>query len=370
MTAVIFAGPTITPADIAPADIAPADIAPVLDAVILPPARQGDVLRALRDHRPRAIGLIDGVFRDAPSVWHRELLWALHQGVHVFGAASMGALRAAELHGFGMRGIGAIFAAYRDGNWPGDPAPFDDDDEVAVIHAPAAAAHRPLSDAMVDIRASLDACVARALLPAATAARLATAQKALHFPDRSLAATAAAAAEAGHPEAAHLLRHAPIRLKRTDAMQMVAAMAAFLAADPAPHVPAFAFQPALVWEAALDRFADEPATDAEAAAIAALRANPDAWREAALAALGRRHAEADAAPPGASRALLDRLRARHALAFRADLDAFAARQGLDTAGLAALLAREARIDAGIDAARGLTPSILDALRLAGRLAAP
>ena len=52
------------------------------------------------------------------------------QGVHVFGAASMGALRAAELDGFGMRGIGRIYAAYRDGYWPGYDEPFEDDDEV------------------------------------------------------------------------------------------------------------------------------------------------------------------------------------------------------------------------------------------------
>ena len=34
---------------------------------------------------------------------------------------------------------------------------FEDDDEVAVIHAPAAAGGAALSDAMVDLRASLDA---------------------------------------------------------------------------------------------------------------------------------------------------------------------------------------------------------------------
>ena len=60
----------------------------------------------VRESAPRAIGIIDGVFLDVASVWHREILWALSQGVHVFGAASMGALRAAELDGFGMRGVG------------------------------------------------------------------------------------------------------------------------------------------------------------------------------------------------------------------------------------------------------------------------
>src|SRR5688572_32760283 len=51
-------------------------------------------------------------------------------GVRVFGAASMGALRAAELQPFGMIGVGQVFQAYRRGH-------LTDDDEVAVAHGPA-----------------------------------------------------------------------------------------------------------------------------------------------------------------------------------------------------------------------------------------
>ena len=54
---------------------------------------------------PGAIGVIDGYFDGVPSVWHKEILWALSQGIRVFGGASMGALRAAELDGFGMTGV-------------------------------------------------------------------------------------------------------------------------------------------------------------------------------------------------------------------------------------------------------------------------
>ena len=64
-----------------------------------------------------------------PTVWHKEILWAMAQGIHVFGAASIGALRAAELDAFGMRGIGRIYEAFRDGV-------LEDDDEVAVLHGP------------------------------------------------------------------------------------------------------------------------------------------------------------------------------------------------------------------------------------------
>ncbi|MEJ0097006.1 MAG: TfuA-like protein [Bauldia sp.] len=43
------------------------------------------------------IGLVDGVFENVASVWHKEILYALSEGVQVFGAASMGALRAADV---------------------------------------------------------------------------------------------------------------------------------------------------------------------------------------------------------------------------------------------------------------------------------
>ena len=103
------------------------------DATVLPPARQGDIYRAVRHYAPRAIGLIDGAFAEVRAVWHREILWALSQGVHVFGAASMGALRAVELAPFGMRGVGAVYQAYQTGVWPGFDELFEDDDEVAVL---------------------------------------------------------------------------------------------------------------------------------------------------------------------------------------------------------------------------------------------
>ena len=37
------------------------------------------------------------------------------QGIHVYGAASIGALRAAELRRFGMKGVGRDLPGFRDG---------------------------------------------------------------------------------------------------------------------------------------------------------------------------------------------------------------------------------------------------------------
>ena len=111
---------------------------------VLPPARQGDIWRALR-LRPRAIALIDGVFESQPSVWHHEILDALDAGVSVFGGASMGALRAAELHTRGMVGVGRVFRWYRDGV-------VIDDSEVALLHADAGHGFRPLTVPQVNVR--------------------------------------------------------------------------------------------------------------------------------------------------------------------------------------------------------------------------
>src|SRR5262245_60226636 len=98
-----------------------------LPALYLPPAEQGDVYRAAVE-KPPAILIIDGRFDQVPAVAHKEILWAMSEGIHVFGVSSMGALRAAELHPFGMEGVGAVFEAYRDGALVAD-------DEVAVAHA-------------------------------------------------------------------------------------------------------------------------------------------------------------------------------------------------------------------------------------------
>ena len=61
------------------------------------------------------IGLVDGRYEDIAAVWHKEILYAIEQGALVFGAASMGALRAAECADFGMIGVGAVFERYRSG---------------------------------------------------------------------------------------------------------------------------------------------------------------------------------------------------------------------------------------------------------------
>ena len=138
MNVLVFVGPTLPPVQ----------ARYELEATYRPPVAQGDVYRATQS-QPDAIVLIDGEFDHVPAVWHKEILWAMTQGIHVYGASSMGALRAAELCGLGMEGVGKIFEAYRDGT-------LEDDDEVAVAHRPMAVNYQPTSEAMVNIRYTLD----------------------------------------------------------------------------------------------------------------------------------------------------------------------------------------------------------------------
>src|SRR5207302_7200546 len=137
MRAVIFAGPSLPPASRPAAE-------PAIEW--RPPVRQGELYRAALT-RPAVIGLIDGYFEVVPTVWLKEILWAMAEGIHVFGAASIGALRAAELDVVGMRGVGYVYEAFRD--WV-----LEDDDEVAVLHGPEELGYPALTEAMVNIRAT------------------------------------------------------------------------------------------------------------------------------------------------------------------------------------------------------------------------
>jgi len=160
-----------------------------LDAVFLPPAAQGDIYRAALE-RPVAIAIIDGYFERIPSVSHKEVLWAMSQGVHVLGAASMGALRAAELAPFGMEGVGTIFQAYQRGE-------LEADDEVALTHSDAEDGYRPTSEPLVNIRATLRAAEEAGVLDARARAAFEQVARSLFYPDRCYPLLLARAATAG-----------------------------------------------------------------------------------------------------------------------------------------------------------------------------
>lgn len=218
-----------------------------LDATYLPPAAHGDIYRAtLRQPPPRAIGLIDGYFRQQPAVRHKEILWAMSRGIHVFGAASMGALRAAELADFGMNGVGRIFESLRDGT-------LEDDDEVAVDHGPVDANYLALNDAMVDIRLTFAAAMAEGIVEKATESALVRIAKQLFFTERTYATILERAHHAGLPdrEVKELRLWLPTNRrsqKSADAFALLSAIREFLIANPPPKKVTYVFQGTETWE--------------------------------------------------------------------------------------------------------------------------
>jgi hypothetical protein len=134
---IVFVGPTLPAAEV---------LRVLPDADVRAPVAIGDVLAlALARKRPARIAIIDGYFERMAAVWHKEIVFAIERGIEVWGAASMGALRAAELAPFGMKGAGEIYRAFARGTLVAD-------DEVAVAHLPAEHGYRPISDALVNLR--------------------------------------------------------------------------------------------------------------------------------------------------------------------------------------------------------------------------
>jgi hypothetical protein len=221
-----------------------------LDAVYLPPVSEGDVYRLWGRH-PLAIGIVDGYFQHVPAVWHKEILWIMERGVHVFGAAGLGALRAAELDAFGMHGVGWAYQAFRDGT-------LDRDDEVAVRHGSAEDGHRARSEAMVNIRQTLQAAHDQGIISGATRQALISTGMALFYQERTwphLLAIAEAMAETfAGPTTADLsalrqwLPTGRIDQQTADAAAMLREMRRFLATEPGPQRVSWTMAPTARWE--------------------------------------------------------------------------------------------------------------------------
>lgn len=205
-----------------------------------PPAAQGDLLAAVLDGAT-AIGLVDGLYESVAAVWHKEILFALSKGVHVLGAASLGALRAAECAPFGMVPVGEIAKAYAAGT-------LDDDAAVAQLHAPAGLGFQPVTEALVDCAPAVEALLAAGLVDEAGAAALHAAAERLFFKDRTWTAVVRNAGLSG-PQAAAMLRRLKDRgtsVKRRDALLLVDAMLA-LPDTRSNHRPPWTLAPTDAW---------------------------------------------------------------------------------------------------------------------------
>jgi SAM-dependent methyltransferase len=327
VTAYVFIGPTLTKSE------ALAEF----DAIYRPPVAQGDLIRVLA-RRPSAIGIVDGYFERVPAVWHKEILWALSRGVPVFGGASMGALRAAELAAFGMEGVGGIFERYRDGE-------LEDDDEVAVAHTDAATGFTPVSEAMVVVRSTLAQAECEAIVRPEQRQALEAAAKALYYADRTWPAILDGAALRGmEAETLERVRSwipgGRVDCKREDALELLRRMRAH-AERGSPRVEvAFHFEHTEWWDHAR-RTAGELQADAygELRDVDSERILDEARltgryaavrRDAVLGALAKEEARRARMAPSAEqlRAVEAELSARHGLEGPKELEAWRVRNGL------------------------------------------
>nr|WP_024128012.1 TfuA-like protein [Streptomyces sp. 14R-10]AHF46286.1 TfuA-like protein [Streptomyces sp. 14R-10] len=280
MSVHVFSGPTVPTARVR-------EVVP--DAVPHPPVRHGDLMR-LGAGPGDTVLIIDGLWHQSAPVRHKEILALLADGVTVIGAASMGALRAAELAPYGMVGIGRIFEDFRSGA-------LDADDEVAVLHTDDG---RPLSEALVNLRAALTRAAADGQLETTEATRLANLARSLPYTRRTWAALGRLAAGEGLKTAfdrADAWRRAhPRDAKREDAERALALVAANL--PPAPGTAgAWAGEP---WQTSFVRYwqaAFQPSAEASGQSVNCLAllnyqqlydpGFPGRWRTRVLAALAQ-----------------------------------------------------------------------------------
>ncbi|ANH05419.1 TfuA-like protein [Shinella sp. HZN7] len=193
---------------------------------VRPPAAHGDVLAAVRAGAT-AIGIIDGNFEHVAPVWHKEILYALDQGTAVFGAASMGALRAAECDTFGMVGIGRIYEDYASGRRM-------DDADVALLHGPAELGYPALSLPLVNADATLDQLEREEAIEKYDILKLRSAAAGLFYKERTwLTIVERAETAADRAVLLQLLLAATVDQKRADALALVHALAGFDAKTPA-----------------------------------------------------------------------------------------------------------------------------------------
>jgi hypothetical protein len=180
------------------------------------PAAQGDIAKAVLDGAT-AIGLVDGRYEDVAAPWHKEILFALSEGAAVLGGGSLGALRAAECAAFGMIGVGNVFDRYARGE-------LVDDSDVAQLHAPGELDFAPLTEALVNVEATLRRLRDAGLLEERVASELRRTARAMFFKELTYETIVARSPDlrvAPH-DLLELILPRRVDLKREDAIALVA----------------------------------------------------------------------------------------------------------------------------------------------------
>lgn len=148
----------------------------IINAEFLPPAKKGDFIKLSLTSEKKIIILIDGVFlQDYPPSPIEVFQVVNKNNFQVFGASSLGALRAVELEKFGMNGYGRVFELFKKDI-------INSDDEVAVTFDNS---YNLLSEAMIDIRYNLFLAFKKGIIAKETKQLITRTAKKIYFPFRS-----------------------------------------------------------------------------------------------------------------------------------------------------------------------------------------
>ncbi len=136
----VFIGPT--------ASSVPAHILTNTFDRISGPIKSGDIDQRLdEDRAPRVLCIVDGYLERSTTIQNSEIQRALRAGWPVWGVSSVGALKAADLHGCGMQGFGWVYRFLRFHHI----VAFDELISMHAVDWP----YRRLSESLIEIRALL-----------------------------------------------------------------------------------------------------------------------------------------------------------------------------------------------------------------------
>lgn len=343
------------------------------DPICLPPAAMGDVYRCLDDN-PDCIAIVDGYFEGVPSVWHKEILYAMSKGVHVMGSSSMGALRAAELADFGMRGVGSIFHQFHSGD-------LENDDEVAVLHGPQELGFTAVSEAMVNIRETLNAAVASGVLGTEDSEKLSIIAKSCFYHDRKWEHILSLAAPGMKQETidrfSTWLPHGAVDQKRLDALSLLQEIRLLQASKPPPFEAKFQFEWSEMWQNAISHLFPDQKTmeEIDSLVLDELRLDTDEYSAAVVEAGLHYLAQGKTTDTGGKvddselRRVFNDFRQRNGLLDRKRLESWLVDNNLNEVEFEHLMESLARREKLVDGFRSqLDQTLLDWLKLSGRYA--
>lgn len=150
-----------------------------IEVIYKRPIQRGDLSLAVKEH-PDIIGIIDGVFHQNSAVGHKEILNAINSDIKVFGASSMGALRASELDTLGMTGIGYVYNQYASGE-------VESDDDVAVMLD--SETLEALSEPLINMKYVFENAVSQNIITEKEKDDLLSVAKKIYYPKRNYAQT-------------------------------------------------------------------------------------------------------------------------------------------------------------------------------------